>query len=321
MSQVQADDEQEKEQDKEEEIIWGAMVDVEKLCQNTGDSTGLAVMRAQASRTQVDEEEKSPADSQIHNSKGNQPAFSYESRAANPEATQKMFQRILDVTVPNVTVNDLVALSGDLRKEIVDYTRTQRVPKPTQAQTTAALAYSTPLQEIDVRLAGKEEVGLLDEGSEIVVVRKDVWEELGFKVNPEVEMVMQTANGGKEPMLGCAENLEIEVGGLKTRAHAFVVPQAPFRLLLGRPWQMSVRLAKEEDHEGNVTVTVHDPRGIETPRRVQTRPRKGGSFNVMTVEEAKCLPEEPDLDPESSLANFLLRSTHHFDPINHVFAY
>lgn len=82
-SQIQAEDEQEGEE--EEEIVWGAMVDVENLCQV--DSKGLAVTRAQVSRAQVDKEEKNPAGHQSHNSKSSQPAFSYESRAANPEAT------------------------------------------------------------------------------------------------------------------------------------------------------------------------------------------------------------------------------------------
>lgn len=79
--------------------------------------------------------------------------------------------------------------------------------------------------------------GVLDEGSEIVVVRKDLWEELGFAVNKARLMLMQSANGLKEVMEGCAEFLELEVGGVKTWVHAFIVPNALFRLLLGRPWQ------------------------------------------------------------------------------------
>ncbi|KAJ3991112.1 hypothetical protein F5050DRAFT_1581968, partial [Lentinula boryana] len=178
-----------------------------------------------------------------------------------------MFNRILNVTVPDVTVRDLVSLSDDLRKEWVEHTRTQRVakkdiPSPSTSFLTECLKldYSTPLREILVTVAGKKvEVGLLDEGSEIVVVRKDLWEEIGFEVNPTIKILMQTANGGKEAMEGCAEFLELVVEGLQTWAHAFVVPRAPYKLLLGRPWQKSVKLAKEEHPDGRVEVTIHDP--------------------------------------------------------------
>jgi len=41
-------------------------------------------------------------------------------------------------------------------------------------------------------------MGLLNEGSEIVIVREDLCKELGLKVNKKKRMIMQTANGGKE---------------------------------------------------------------------------------------------------------------------------
>ncbi|KIK32962.1 hypothetical protein CY34DRAFT_42394, partial [Suillus luteus UH-Slu-Lm8-n1] len=94
------------------------------------------------------------------------------------------------------------------------------------------------LREIRVTLNGiHSELGLLDEGSEIVVIREDVWRKTNAPINQSVRMHMQTANGGSQEMAGCLEMLEIDVEGIKTWAHAYVVPDAPYRLLLGRPWQ------------------------------------------------------------------------------------
>ena len=45
-------------------------------------------------------------------------------------------------------------------------------------------------------------------------------------------MMMQTANGGTEMMEGCTEYLQLVVDGLKTWAHAYVVPG---RLIGRRP--------------------------------------------------------------------------------------
>jgi len=47
--------------------------------------------------------------------------------------------------------------------------------------------------------------------------------------------MMQIANGGKEELPGYVEYLELEVEGVKTYAHVFVVQSAPYWLSLGRP--------------------------------------------------------------------------------------
>ncbi|KAJ8582376.1 hypothetical protein M405DRAFT_750358, partial [Rhizopogon salebrosus TDB-379] len=116
-----------------------------------------------------------------------------------------------------------------------------------------------PLRELRVTLNGTHsELGLLDEGSEIVVIHEDAWRKTNAPRNEQIRMRMQTANGGSQDMGGCVEMLEIDVDGIKTWAHAYVVPDAPYRLLLGRPWQRLVRLSKEETDDA-VQVTIHDP--------------------------------------------------------------
>ena len=89
-------------------------------------------------------------------------------------------------------------------------------------------------------------MGLLDEGSEIVIVREDLCDELRLEVNRKRRITMQTVNGGKEELQGCMEYLELEVGGVKTYAHAFVMQSALYQLLLRRPWQKGVKLGKIE---------------------------------------------------------------------------
>ncbi|KAF9449673.1 hypothetical protein P691DRAFT_645657, partial [Macrolepiota fuliginosa MF-IS2] len=66
-------------------------------------------------------------------------------------------------------------------------------------------------------------------------------------------------NGGSEELEGCVEYLEVDVGGIKTFAHAFVVKVAPYHLLLGRPWQKGVKLGKVENGDRSLDVVVTDP--------------------------------------------------------------
>ena len=166
--------------------------------------------------------------------------------------------------VPNVRVCDLLALSGKLRKEMVDQTHTQnKVPAVGAALVTLPempVEFVTPLREIEVVVTGRHrEMGLLDEGSEIVIVREDLCKELGLEVSKKRRMTMQTANREKEEMQGCVEYLKLEIGGVKTYAHAFVVQIAPYRLLLGRPWQKGVKLGKIKQVDGSVEVEILDP--------------------------------------------------------------
>ena len=53
------------------------------------------------------------------------------------------------------------------------------------------LEFATLLREVEVVVMGRQqELGLLDEGSEIVIVREDLCDELGLKVNRKRRMMM-----------------------------------------------------------------------------------------------------------------------------------
>src|ERR1700678_4616043 len=66
-------------------------------------------------------------------------------------------------------------------------------------------------------------------------MREDLWKEEKVPVNTSRKMRMEAANGSMSELPGCAKMLEIDVDGLKTWAHAFIVPTAPYPLLLWRP--------------------------------------------------------------------------------------
>ena len=70
--------------------------------------------------------------------------------------------------------------------------------------------YSLPLQEIDINLGeGISEPGLLDPGSQIVVIRRDLAQEINAHVSPGLWIEMEGANGYTNWTLGCAEFLQM----------------------------------------------------------------------------------------------------------------
>jgi hypothetical protein len=229
--------------------------------------------------------------------------------------------------------------------------------KPTSSSAISASAtesHDTPLQvehamplcKLRVTINGvHSEMGLLDEGSEIVVICEDAWRKTNAPLNEHIRMHMQMANGGSQDMKGCLEMLEIEVAGIKTWAHAYVVPDAPYRLLLGQPWQRLIKLSKAET-ANSVLITIHNPLDSNNSCTCKTFPRPWphpASFTITSA--ALCVANEPTIigpliPPKSSgltplhhsphpahrinpssLSEFLLHQSFEYDSSHHVFAY
>ena len=97
--------------------------------------------------------------------------------------------------VPNIRVHDLLVLSGELQREMIDQTHTQN--KVSAVGATLVILPKIPIEfvmslwEVEVMIMGQyHKLGLLDEGSEIVIVREDLYKELGLKVNKKKRMTM-----------------------------------------------------------------------------------------------------------------------------------
>lgn len=162
----------------------------------------------------------------------------------------------------------------------MDQTCTQNKPPAVGAVLVTLLErpveFAISFREIKVVVMGqRHELGLLDEGSEIVIVQKDLCDELGLKVNRKQRLTMQTANGEKEEIQDCVEYLELKVGEVKIYAHAFVVQSAPYWLLLERSWQKGVKLEKIEQENGSMEVEILDPGEGRKQVVVPTRERIG----------------------------------------------
>ena len=70
---------------------------------------------------------------------------------------------------------------------------------------------------------------------------------------------MEGANGATNWTLGCAEYLTMQIGDIPFKLHAHVVENAPFRLLLGQPFQNVLLTQIEDLPSGEVEVTVLNP--------------------------------------------------------------
>jgi len=119
---------------EEEELVWGVMAELESEKEEVG---GLVMTRAQGKKEVEKRADKGgEGGEQQTNRSGKektegirQPAYRGEPRIADVEAPHQILQRMLEVEVPNIRIRDLLALSGDLQREMVDQTRMQnRMP-------------------------------------------------------------------------------------------------------------------------------------------------------------------------------------------------
>ena len=172
-------------------------------------------------------------------------------------------------------------------------------------------AFCLPLQEIDVVINTSLKVpAILDTGSQIMVIRQDIAQVLGAKINHQRLIEMEGVNSTTNWTVGCAENLILQIGDISLKAHTHVVEDASFGLLLGRPFQQAALFRFEDLPSGGVEVSVRDPANIARRVYLSTRPRIGrapavnfiSTANKITLPSLWTVPRNPLLLPPADPA-------------------
>ncbi len=94
--------------------------------------------------------------------------------------------------------------------------------------------FSLPLQEVDILINNKTtEPSVLDQGSQIIVIRADLAHDIGATINTKWHLEMEGVNGSTSWTLGCTEHLPMRIGSVDFQVHAHIIETAPYCLLLG----------------------------------------------------------------------------------------
>ncbi len=187
-------------------------------------------------------------------------------------------------------------------EEATDIALTDTTHQSAQPTSPREPAYSLPLREIDIQIGGKiVEAGVIDPGSQIIVMRVDLAREVGATINAKHQLHMEGANGATNWTLECAEYLPMSAGNISFVVHAHVVERAPFRLLLGRPFQHALLCRIEDLPSGDVEVSVRDPADPFRRITIPSRPRKVQVASVGILALA-CQPPSLSQLPSLSLS-------------------
>ncbi|KAJ6513489.1 hypothetical protein C8R45DRAFT_1088510 [Mycena sanguinolenta] len=179
-------------------------------------------------------------------------------------------ERILNLELP-MTVREALAASKEIRNGLQEVVRLKNVKAVLMGSDFPVVAnFKWPRQDgvlirIELEVGGRRVVAIVDTGSQLDIVWADV---AALTLHKPMDMTcvtgMNDANGGRGELRGFIHEVELPCGGVITKTGLWVSQQAPFELLLGRPWQRNNLVSIDEREEG--TYLVFKDRETRLPR-------------------------------------------------------
>ncbi|KAF5348858.1 hypothetical protein D9756_009753 [Leucocoprinus leucothites] len=222
----------------------------------------------------------------------------YHTPVEDPAIIQRVVERALDTTVM-LTQRELLAVSPEVRKIIRNEITGKRVPADSASanileeasggdepvETLIQSATSPPnlivaksvveLRTVPVKLEGCIDIdAVLDEGSQVIGLRSDVWEKLGLPIHSNQTMVMQSANKSCNVTKGLLPNLRVTIGNCDFYLQAQVIDGTSYEMLLGRPFLTLAQANTRHFSNGDSHLTLVDPNSqavITVPTRARNR--------------------------------------------------
>lgn len=100
---------------------------------------------------------------------------------------------------------------------------------------------------------------ITDSGSQIVSMLESVAIELSIQWKTDVQIFMQSANGGVEKTCGLARNVPFIFGDVVVYLQVHILKRAPYKCLLGRPFEILTESVFASKRDGEVSLTLTDP--------------------------------------------------------------
>jgi len=104
---------------------------------------------------------------------------------------------------------------------------------------------------------GKVE-SLLDPGSQIVSMSKEVATALQVAWDPDIVVHMESANKALEKTLGLAKNVPFEFGPITVYLQVHVIAKVAYKVLLGRPFDTITESEVRNSKDGSQSLTLTD---------------------------------------------------------------
>jgi len=104
-----------------------------------------------------------------------------------------------------------------------------------------------------------EEEALLDSGSQIISMTRDVAAANKISWDPGLSIQLQSVNGSLSQTCRLAKNVPFTLGDVTVLLQAHIMEMAPYKILLGRPFDTITKSMIVNDREGNQTINITCP--------------------------------------------------------------
>ena len=256
---------------------------------NKLDNEGL-VTRAKA---QAAAQEKAVPSVPAERSSRPDPQFRYVTPIEDPALIKKLVDQSLESSI-TISTRELLSVAPDVRRQIKDQLITKRIATSafveTEEQSTPSNVFNANVAEdqdrlivakhaeglrvIDILIQGVKVIATVDDGSEIVSIRQDVWERIGLPIRSDKIMIMESANKTRDQTMGLLQDLKINIRGYDFYLQVQVVKDAPYEMLLGMPFYTLTSADHKHFDNGDSRLTLLDPNTGDTIT-IPTRPRNG----------------------------------------------
>lgn len=127
------------------------------------------------------------------------------------------------------------------------------------AEKVSFASFQGSLIKIVLHSGGHPVTAIIDTGSELNIIRSEIANTLQLPIDITKSITMNDANGGVGKLIGLAEGVDFQCGGVKTTADLWIGSNSlPFDLLLGRTWQQDNLVSTDERLDGTYVV-FRDP--------------------------------------------------------------
>lgn len=268
-----------------------------KFGANKKDKEGVTT-RAKAYQAHEEKSLTSPPAQNIEKSTRPDPQFRYVTPIEDPALVKKLVQQSLDTPI-TISTRELLSVAPDVRRQIKDQLVTKRVATTAFVEETQMVSnlneegsilvanvgaenlivakHTEELRVIDILIQGVKVVAMVDDGSQIISIRQDMWEKIGLPIRSDKIMIMESANKSKDETMGLLQDLKINIGGYDFYLQVQVVKDAPYEMLLGRPFFTLTQATHKHFDNGESRLTLLDPNTgdrITFPTRARNRDGK-----------------------------------------------
>jgi hypothetical protein len=209
---------------------------------------------------------------------------------ASDLAEQQVIKNILNTPV-TLPMREVLASSKELSDQLSVMIKRKNTVATTPVVTNVTVP--APIKAKSVLLEGSQErlialnmmcgdnpiVAIIDTGSQLNVVSEECWKQaIGKPMDMKQSIEMNDANGGKGTLSGLVSDVSLNCGAVKTKANLYIGKNAPFDMLLGRPWQLGNLVCIDERVDGTY-LQFKDPNSYQPRFEVLTNPERATGRN------------------------------------------